>query len=191
MKQLRRSTAALLAALALAAGSASACGFNYATDRDYERHGGDAKDGTVKVLNAVIVTDADNVTVSEEPVQGTLVATLNNTDSGQPDAITSVEPGAGAEVEVSSFDPIEIPARGTVNLANAETGVNVTGAFSTGNYIQLVIGFESGQSATVDVPVVPDTGSYEGLFVPSAPETTGGPAEGPTPPKDNQDNNDG
>ena len=60
-----------IGALVLAVPGVSACGFNYATDRENTiANGVSNKDGEVDVLNAVIVSSEDG--------SGTFIATLSN-----------------------------------------------------------------------------------------------------------------
>ena len=69
----RRKLATAIGALVLAVPALSACGFNYATDREYTPgNGPTTSDGVVDVLNAVIVADEDG--------SGTFIASLSNND---------------------------------------------------------------------------------------------------------------
>src|ERR1700752_1769155 len=67
----RKPAALLVGAFLLAVLGLSACGFNYATDREYTPAAGlNYKSGTVDVLNALIV--------SSEEGSGTFIASLSN-----------------------------------------------------------------------------------------------------------------
>src|SRR6478609_7881275 len=67
----RRKLATAIGALVLAVPALSACGFNYATEREYTPgNGTNYQHGVVDVLNAVIVAGEDG--------SGTFIASLSN-----------------------------------------------------------------------------------------------------------------
>ena len=160
----RRSLAFVLATVALATPGLTGCGFDAATERPYTPAAG-ANDvsGVVDVLGAVVVSSAAG--------SGTFVATLANNDQQQSQTFSALAGGTGTELTVPEFDPIEIPRGGMVNLAD-DGGVPVTGDFGAGNFVSLTISFDSGERVAMQVPVVPNSGSYAGLD---------GPAESATP----------
>ena len=81
-----RPLATAAAVLALAAPLTS-CGFDYATDREYDVTSAAAsREGVVDVLNAVVVSGAEG--------SGTFIASFVNNDSDDEHTLTSV---AGAE----------------------------------------------------------------------------------------------
>ena len=171
--QPRRSLRLVAGALVLALPLLSSCGFNKATDRVYTPgEGTNNRDGEVDVLAAVVV--------AAQPDSGTFIASLSN---NSPDKDDSFEGLAGAEdwadLEVAEVSPaVDIPARGFVNLAD-EGGVNITGDFGAGDMIRLSLTFSSGQTTTMNVPVVFACDEYTGLDT-----TSGG---GLTPPEQTEE----
>jgi hypothetical protein len=152
---IRRNLAIVLGTVALVAPGLTACGFDAATDRPYTPGAGaNHVDAGVDVLNAVVV--------STSPGSGTFVASLSNNDTDEPVSFDSLTAGTGGELEVSEFEPVEIPARGLVNLAD-EGGVQVTGDFEAGDNLAVVVGFSSGEQAELQVPVVSNDGQWSGL----------------------------
>lgn len=159
--QFRRSLALTTAAVALTAGLSS-CGFDYATDRYYTPSvGTNDHDGSVKVLAAVVV--------STEPGSGTFIASLSNRDQDNAASLTELGLSDGTPID---FEPIEIPQGGLVNLAEPPADLKLTGDFEAGDFVEVAIGFESGESVVMDVPVVPNAGYYADLDGPA-------PAEAP------------
>ena len=162
--------ALLFGALVLAVPGVSACGFDYATDRENNlANGANDKDGVVDVLNAVIVSSEDG--------SGTFIATLSNNSPDEAISMDALSFGPNATVDVASFAPIEVPARGLVNLA-AEQGIKVSGEFKAGEFVPLSVGFDNGESADLNVHVVATEDEYadldNGTGVPSpAAETSG------------------
>lgn len=150
--QLRRSLVRAIAALALAAPLTS-CGFDYATDRYYTpAHGANHRDGVVDVLNAVVV--------STEAGSGTFIASLANNSTEEADALSEL---TGEGLTAAEFAPVKVPAGALVNLAEPATNIKVEGDFEAGDYIEVELGFESGERAVLDVPVVPNSGDFAGL----------------------------
>src|SRR5215203_336585 len=93
----RRNLALSLGALVLAVPGISACGFNYATDRDYTPgNGPNDQQGTVDVLNAVVV--------SGEQGSGTFVASLSNNSPDEAVSLESRSFGSNSTIEVAPFD---------------------------------------------------------------------------------------
>jgi hypothetical protein len=151
----RTVVAAATAVLALAV-PLSSCGFNAATDRvvDYSSAPND-RDGVVEVLSAVVV--------SAEEGSGTVIASLANSSVEDSHTLTTI---SGEGVTTGEFEPIEIGPDALVNLADPAAGITVTGDFRAGDFVELTFAFESGESASLDVPVVTDDSSYwEGLDV--------------------------
>jgi hypothetical protein len=143
-------------ALVLAVPGLSACGFNYATDRENTIVNGTTnKDGVVDVLNALVV--------SSEEGSGTFIASLANNSPDEPISMDSLSFGSNSTVQVAPFDPIEVPAHGLVNLADDELGIKVSGDFAAGQFITLSVGFDNGETADMDVLIVAADDEYTGL----------------------------
>src|SRR5688500_11526554 len=149
-----RSLVAAAAAVIALAGPLSSCGFEAATDRTYTPGSApNNRDGDVDVLSAVIVSAEDGA--------GTVVASLSNNATEKAQSLTAV---SGEGLEVAEFEPVEIGPDALVNLAEAETGITVTGEVGSGEFVELTFDFDSGERVTLDVPVVPDdSGYWEGL----------------------------
>ena len=97
--------ALLIGALVLAVPGVSACGFNYATDRENTIvNGTNYQDGEVDVLNALIVSSEDG--------SGTFIATLANNSPDEAISFESLGFGASSTVEVASFSPVEVAPHG-------------------------------------------------------------------------------
>ncbi|WP_460835498.1 copper chaperone PCu(A)C [Nocardioides hungaricus] len=163
MMQLRRSSRVLAAAGALTLATVlSSCGFDYATDRQYTpAAGANDRDARVDVLGATVV--------SAQEGSGTFVASFANnvTDAAATVESMTVETiPSGDEkplpLEVAKFSPIEIPAGGLVNLAQAG-GVVVTGDLTAGDFVNLTIGLGDGGSVEMEVPVMPSCNEWAGL----------------------------
>ena len=157
--QLRRSARLLTAAgvLLLAAPVLTSCGFDYATDRPYTPGAGtNAKDATVDVLGAVVVSAQDG--------SGTLIASFSNNAANADATVTEIAgSGDDTDLQVGGFQPIAIPAGGLVNLADAETPITITGDYDTGEFLSLKFTFADGGTATLDVPSLADCYEYAGL----------------------------
>jgi hypothetical protein len=149
-----RRTLALGTAALVASAALGACGFNYATDRINDiTAAANYRDGTVDVLNAVIV--------SRHPDAGTFVAGFANGDQTKTISFTGMS-GDGTAIGAVNAQPFPINANGYVNLA-AEGGIAVNGTFTAGQVVSLTLNFDDGESATFDVPVVTDSGQWAGL----------------------------
>lgn len=163
--QLRRTLATTTAILALAV-PLSACGFDYATDRDYTpANCTNDRSATVDVLCAVVV--------SAEPGSGTFVASLSNNSVEDTHALADV---LGEGITPSEFEPVEVAPDSLVNLAEPPADIQLTGDFESGDFVELTLEFEAGERVTLNVPVVPsDSGVWEGLD-----SSSGGAAGGST-----------
>ena len=174
--QTRRSLRLVAGALVLALPLLGSCGFGKATDKVYTPAAGtNDRDGDVDVLSAVIV--------AAQPDSGTFVASLSNNSSKEDFELTGLA-GSGEWSDLT-IDPsdlsIEIPARGFVNLVN-EDPITVTGDFDAGQVAELTLTFDSGDTVTMDVPIVFACNTYEGLD-PSQqePESSDSPTTEPSP----------
>ena len=164
----RRKLAIAIGALVLAVPGLSACGFNYATDREYTPgNGTNNMDGTVDVLNAVIVSSEDG--------SGTFVASLSNNSVDEPISFEALSFGSNSTIGVAPFDPVEVPAQSFVNLGDGQ-GIKVSGDIVQGDFIELSLAFSNGETADMDVPVVAADWEYTGLD-----NGTGVPAPAGTP----------
>lgn len=154
--QLRRSFALTAAALALTAPALTSCGFDYATDRYYTpANGANNRDGDVDVLGAVIVSTA--------PGSGTFIASLSNNSTAEPASLTELAAGDGSDVTAADFEPVEIAPGALVNLADPPADLAVTGDLEAGDFVALTLTFDNGETTDVEVPVVPNSGDFEGL----------------------------
>ena len=148
--QRRVAIAALLLAPALAA-----CGFNEQTDQVYQPAVGiNDRSGEVDILNALIVSGEDG--------SGTFAGTLVNKDQTHDDTLDSVT-GPGV---TSPSRTVEVPAAGVARLADSGAVTVKGSAIRPGTFIELTLGFASGQSTTVKVPVVAATGDYADVPLP-------------------------
>ena len=174
--QTRRSLRLVAGALVLALPLLGSCGFGKATDKVYTPAAG-TNDRTedVDVLSAVIVT--------AQPDSGTFVTSLSNNLADKDFELTGVAgSGEWADLTVDPSDlSIDIPARGFVNLVN-EDPITVSGEFEAGQVAELTLTFDSGDTVTMDVPIVFACNTYDGLD-PSQqqPEESESPTTEPSP----------
>ena len=164
----RRKLATAIGALVLAVPALTACGFNYATDREYTPgNGTNDLTGVVDVLNAVIVSSEDG--------EGTFIASLSNNAPHEAISLDTLSFGSNSTIEIAPFDPVEVPAMGLVNLGDGQ-GIKVSGDIVKGDFIELSLTFSNGETADMDVPVVAADWEYTGLD-----NGTGVPAPAGTP----------
>ena len=155
-----RRTLALGAAGIVATATLTACGFNYPTDRISNiTPGVDYRDGSVDILNAVVV--------SKQPNSGTFVATFVNGSTTETITLQSVT-GDNTAVTSTQATPFALPPGSLRNLA-IEGGIPVQGTFSPGQFVNLTFSFDDGETANLSVPVVLDNEQWTGLdtFTPS------------------------
>lgn len=160
---LRRNTALALGALVLTVPALGSCGFDPATDRvtNYS-NAANERSGTVDVVGAMII--------AERGGSGTFLATLSNSPDADPTSFDSLTGGEGSDLEAAEFEPYEIVEGGRVVLLQ-EGGVRVTGDFEPGDFVPLTVGFASGETVEVSVPVHPACDEFEGLD--DAPQAAG------------------
>lgn len=153
---LRRSLALVSGALLLTAPLAS-CGFDPATDRvNTHTPGTSDRDGTVDVLNAVIV--------SADEGSGVLITTLVNNDNDNEASLDSVTADDGEAVQVGQFSPISVDPNGMVNLAaEDQQGIPVQGELAAGDVVPLTLQLSGGQVVQLDVPVVWNCEEFAGI----------------------------
>jgi hypothetical protein len=148
--------ALLVGVLVLAVPGVSSCGFNYATDRGNNIvNGTNYQDGVVDVLNALIVSSEDG--------SGTFIATLANNSPDEVISFESLSFGGNSTIQVAAFSPVEVAPHGMVNLSTEEQGIKVAGDLTAGHFISLSVGFDNGETADMDVPVVPAEDEYTDL----------------------------
>lgn len=154
--QLRRSLALVSGALLLTAPLA-ACGFDPATDRiNTITPGASDRDGTVDVLNAVIV--------SAEEGSGVFITTLVNNDLEEEASLESVAADDAEAVQVGEFSGISIDPNGLVNLAaEDEEGIPVQGELAAGDVVPMTLQLSDGQVVQIDVPVVWNCEEFAGI----------------------------
>jgi len=153
---LRRSLALVTGALLLAAPLAS-CGFDPATNRvNTITPGTSDRDGTVDVLNAVIV--------SAEEGSGVFITTLVNNDLTNEASLDSMAADDAEAVQVSEFPSVTVAANGLVNLAaDDEEPIPVEGELAAGDVIPMTLQLSGGQVVRLDVPVVPNCDEFAGI----------------------------
>jgi hypothetical protein len=137
--------------------------FSAPTDQVYiPAVGANDRSGTVDVLNALVVSSEDG--------RGTLIATLvdNGADAG--DALVEVS----ADDMIISPAAVGIPARGYVDLSDLAPIVLIGDRVAAGNFITVTFTFEVGESITITVPVLEQTGPFEGI------DTVPSPTASPT-----------
>ncbi len=162
---LRRTLALGLAGLAATA-ALTACGFNYPTDRvNNISAGANYRDGTVDILNAVIV--------SKEANSGTFIATFVNNDNTDTVTLQSISGDNTAIGQVDMSQPLPVPPNGLVNLANTG-GIPVNGTFELGQFVTLTFQFDDGSTVPLDVPVVLDAEQWAGLDISTPSPTASG-----------------
>lgn len=150
---LRRTLAVAAAAVALT--TLSSCGRDFATNEvNTIAPGATARDASVDVLNAVIVSAEDG--------SGTFVASLANNDTEEPATFEALAGTDPEQLTADEFGPIEIAAGGLVNLAT-EGGIGVEGDFTSGDFVPLTVQLGGGERVEMDVPVVPNCGDFAGL----------------------------
>ena len=165
---LRRSLALTTTAVALATAVLSSCGFDAATERETTPNTGvNDRSGVVKVLAAVVV--------SSTPGSGTFVASLSNSSLEEQATMTAVSLTAGeapAGEAPAPFEPVVIKPGALVNLADPAADIKLTGDFAAGDFVEVTISFENGETVEAEVPVVANEGYYADLDGPTSTETS-------------------
>jgi hypothetical protein len=149
-----RRALALAAAGLVASATLAACGFDYPTDRINNLTAGvDYRDGTVEILNAVVVADQAN--------SGTFVATFVNDSTNRSVSLQSVS-GDNTAIANADASPFTLQPGSLRNLA-ADGGIPVSGTFASGQFVNLSFQFDDGETADLTVPVVQASGQWAGL----------------------------
>jgi hypothetical protein len=158
----RRRIALAVLPLALPVLSSCTVNFNEQTDQVYNPSAGvDDRSGQVDVLNALVVSGGEG--------SGTVVATLVNNDQTRADKLRSVSgSGADASLKVTPGGATNIAAGGLLNLATDGRIVVRGDQVKPGGTVSLTFSFERAKAITVDAPVLPNTGAYADVRVPSA-----------------------
>lgn len=163
-----RRTLALGAAGLVATATLTACGFDYPTDRINNITAGvDYRDGSVDILNAVVVAKQANT--------GTFIATFVNGSSSKSIALQSVT-GDNTAISNAQATPFTMQPGSLRNLAK-DGGIPVSGTFSLGQFVNITLSFDDGETANMSVPVVLDDGQWAGLDT-STPSAS--PSESPS-----------
>ena len=150
--------AGLLLALVPAAATLSSCGFDYPTDRvNTIAAGANNRDHSVDALGIRVLATAKG--------EGRLIGALSNNydDDASLESVSSPDGTAQA----ADFKAIEVAGRGTVNLADADP-IDLTGDFTAGDVITLDLTFSTGETASLDVPVVKNCFQYTQVPTPEA-----------------------
>jgi len=166
-----RRALALGAAGLVATATLTACGFDYPTDRINNLTAGvDYRDGSVEILNAVVVAKQAN--------SGTFIATFVNGDNTKSIALQSVT-GDNTAISQAQAPPFTLAPNSLRNLAT-DGGIPVSGTFSLGQFVNLTFTFDDGETANISVPVVADDEQWTGLdtYTPSPSAT---PTQSPSP----------
>ena len=154
-------TAALVTTGALTSCSFGTTNFDAQTNQNYNpAEGALDRDGTVDVLDAIIVSATDG--------SGRLISGLSNNDNAQDDTLVGVS-GPAAEVEFPTEVPI--PSGRFVQLADSDLSeaIVVTGdEVDAGGHVELTFEFEHAEPVTVDVTVVPNTDEFASVELPEA-----------------------
>lgn len=167
--------------LLLAVPALSSCGFDYPTERvNTVGAGVSERSEQVDVTGAAIVSGA--------PDSGNLIGSLSNNSETEGDTLVSV---SGSQVEARRFEPVDVAPGRFVNLAalvEEGEGIEVTGDFVAGDFVEVTFEFEASEPVTLNVPVAKNCYEYEGLAPTDAtevPETDAyecTPPEAPEPP---------
>lgn len=160
--------AGLLLALVPAAATLSSCGFDYPTDRvNTIAAGANNRDHSVDALGIRVLATAKG--------EGFLIGALANNADDDASLETVTSPDGVAEA--ASFEPVEVAGRGTVNLVNVDP-IDLTGDFTAGDVIALDLTFSTGETASLDVPVVKNCFQYTQVPTPEAEGAAADDAEG-------------
>jgi hypothetical protein len=132
--------------------------FSAPTDQVYiPAVGANDRSGTVDVLNALVVSSEDG--------RGTLIATLVDNDAEEGDAFVEVTADDMTITPVA----VEIPASGHVDLSDLAPIVLIGDRVAAGNFVTVTFAFEVGKSITITVPVLEQTGPFEGVYTEPSP----------------------
>jgi hypothetical protein len=152
----RRKLALSIGALVLAVPGVSACGFNYATDREntdrqrLEQQGRRRRRAERRDrVGRGRLGDVHRLAGQQRP-------------AARRSAFETLDFGSNSTIEVAAFSPIEVPPHGLVNLSDGQ-GIKVSGDFKAGEFVGLSLDFDNGESAELDALVVSEDNQYTGL----------------------------
>ncbi|CAN5267765.1 hypothetical protein BH09ACT12_BH09ACT12_36230 [soil metagenome] len=163
----RRSTA-IAAGVLLLAGALSSCGFDTATNRINTISSGiNDQDGQVDILGAAIISGASD--------SGLFVATLSNsgaTDGTVNDTTVTLVDLAGDVTPIDDLTPVPIEPSASDSLYQ-DGGIAVSGSFELGDFVNVQLTFDNGQTSTLEVAVMRpcyeyDPAKFPGMVLPSA-----------------------
>lgn len=158
-------TSALLLALVPAAATLTSCGFDYPTDQVNTIGAGvNNRDNSVDALGIRVLATAKG--------EGRLIGALSN-NLEERATLDSIESPEG-QIEVADFEPVAVEGGSGVNLT-AESPILLTGDFTAGQVVPLDLTFSTGETASLDVPVVKACFQYTEIPSPSAAESTESP----------------
>lgn len=158
MPHLRPNAIAGLILAAVSAATLSSCGFHYPTDRvNTIAAGQNNRDHSVDALGIRVLATAKG--------EGRLIGALanNNDEKASLDAVSSPD----GTVTAASFKAVQVGPRAGVNLAE-EDPIALTGDFTAGDVVRLELAFSTGETATLNVPVVKPCFQYTQVPTPSA-----------------------
>lgn len=147
---LPRRSGTILAAALLLTGTLSSCGFDLATNSvNTISTGINDRDGEVDVLGAVIISGA--------PDTGVFVATLANANPAVPISLTGL---AGDVGPAEGLEAIALAPQSAVSLFDTG-GVALTGPIGLGDFVEVELTFDSGQTTSINIPVVRPCFEYD------------------------------
>ncbi len=162
-----KAIAGLLLAVMPATLALSSCGFDYPTDRVNTIGAGvNNRDADVDALGIRILATAQG--------EGRLIGALSNNlrDEAALEDVTSPD----GILQAAAFEPVELGARAGVNLAAIDP-IALTGDFTAGQVVPIELVFSSGESVSVDAPVVKPCFQYADVPTAAAPAAKGAKAQ--------------
>lgn len=146
----RRATAPVAVLVLLLGGALSACGFDAPTDRiNTIAAGSNERSAQVDALGIRVL--------SARAGEGRLIGSLAN-NTGDDAALTDV---SGEGISLARFRPVTVAGSAGLNLASdVPAPVLLTGEFAAGQVLTLDLTFDTGETVTLDVPVVKYCGQY-------------------------------
>lgn len=149
-------TPSALLVVLLTAATLTSCGFDYPTDKVNTIAGGENnREASVDALGIRVLATATG--------EGRLIGALANNDASD----ASLDAVTGEGVTTAEFEPIAVAARRGVNLVDVDP-INLTGDFTAGDVLPLTITFSTGESVSLNVPVVKACYQYTQVPSPTA-----------------------
>lgn len=169
MPHLRPTAIAGLLLAAVSSVTLSSCGFDYPTDRvNTIAAGQNNRDHSVDALGIRVLATAKG--------EGRLIGALSNgnDEDASLESVTSPDDAFTA----AKFEPVELAPGGAANLSEIDP-IELTGDFTAGDFIAVELGFSTGETASLDVPVVKNCFQYTQVPTPSpSAEGSEGASEG-------------